>query len=1329
MPVGSGMDYQKKEKRGIMKRRLLFLLMLPLALGLWAQAGDYDQTYIIGRLAFQGEILQGTTPLMGFEPQGIAVQAFVTGVPLSDSTLPTWRGTADDGFYYYELPVINTTEADLSGEEIEVRLLLGDYALGLATGLIYTGTTTTYGSLTDPLLLNVVSPEVISPLQLAESMTVSLAKSVNYPDGSPILYNKEGKVIEFPTINWTIVSDNGSGYLSLNAETGELTTLKLTSDDTPVILQASFPGFPGCEQFLEVYVMASPVNGLTINETGGFPEVMYLGQTYPLTNEYVVFEPIYATDQTLTWSVSDPDLATIENDEESGAIVILPKKTGCITITATSNDNPDCFVSWTVQIESLIEYIELNNQSVTVEKGEQVILDTFVSGYYPENATQNELVWACDDESVGQVTFVDGKYVLTGVSVGYASVYVYAVANPEIRSYMGLQVIVAVESFKVLNPEQTVFVNDFIDLSYEVTPDEASSRYVGWQCSDPEAVGTKYDYETGDMRFVALKTGNFVITGTPDGKHIDSVMVHVVNHVETLTLTTEGPLSIGVGETMSLDGLVSFLPEDAYNKEVTWTTADASIATVSVEDGKWTLNGLAKGMTGLTVVSNDNPECNSRIMVEVVQHVEGVTVDSPTMALYPGYWAELIYAISPADATNQDVIWTSSDTTVVRTEFLEYEEYVEALKPGKATLTVTTIEGGFSATIEVSVLQPVTEIVLTEQHYSAYVGETIDLNRFVKEVLPLDAYNREVCWEVNSSRDEGVVSIAADGHTMTVLQDGSTMIDCYAADLQGARANLWITIGVAVETIRFEQHEQTISVGGEVNLHYSISPDDATEQGVEWFSSDSEAIGFDYSPKFEYGIRAQGLKPGKADVIVRTLDGGHTDTIHVTVIPPEMSYMSFDINNLDMLKGEHATFTLRGVPEYSVIDPEQLTFNFFAVNNWGDLMEQNNWNPLDIQITPLGDGSVQVDATAIAVGNYAMDARCGDVNTNTYVTMQIGQGIELEKGWNWVSMHLTETPVDGYDAISLAFDDKLKDARDVYDMLYNDSFHGLFGTLTRFNGGRHYHIDVTDDVLYANRGAFTMIRDSLTCLLDREWNWIWYPYDNNYTVKELRDAGAFAWASTGDRIVAKDDGFVEYDGKEWKGTLTELHENEGYLYYSVEGRSFNWPAAVKLGQRYGVPSAANVHRNSDETIWTYDHRRFADNMTIVARVDGLDFPVSCAVGAFVDGECRGQGRYVDGRFFITVHGQSGESISFILHDEQTGSWYTVVGSLSFDAMAGTLAEPVRLRRGEQTTAIHPSNAEVSVETPFYDLMGRRIVHPVSGVYISNNQKVLITDKK
>lgn len=55
MPVGSGMDYQKKEKRGIMKRRLLFLLMLPLALGLWAQAGDYDQTYIIGRLAFQGD--------------------------------------------------------------------------------------------------------------------------------------------------------------------------------------------------------------------------------------------------------------------------------------------------------------------------------------------------------------------------------------------------------------------------------------------------------------------------------------------------------------------------------------------------------------------------------------------------------------------------------------------------------------------------------------------------------------------------------------------------------------------------------------------------------------------------------------------------------------------------------------------------------------------------------------------------------------------------------------------------------------------------------------------------------------------------------------------------------------------------------------------------------------------------------------------------------------------------------------------------------------------------------------------------------------------------
>ena len=114
----------------------------------------------------------------------------------------------------------------------------------------------------------------------------------------------------------------------------------------------------------------------------------------------------------------------------------------------------------------------------------------------------------------------------------------------------------------------------------------------------------------------------------------------------------------------------------------------------------------------------------------------------------------------------------------------------------------------------------------------------------------------------------------------------------------------------------------------------------------------------------------------------------------------------------------------------------------------------------------------------------------------------------------------------------------------------------------------------------------------------------------------------------------------------------------------------------------------------ETSVWAYNSAAFADNMTIIAEVPELTRASDCTVGAFVGDECRGEGRLVEGRYFITVHGKGGEAVSFKLYDKVTGEYRLLSGGLPFDKMAGSLAKPVVMKLGG-TTSVGQITAESS----------------------------------
>lgn len=184
--------------------------------------------------------------------------------------------------------------------------------------------------------------------------------------------------------------------------------------------------------------------------------------------------------------------------------------------------------------------------------------------------------------------------------------------------------------------------------------------------------------------------------GSDSGNFTLTIGVQAVTGVTLNKNTT----TIKVGGTETLTATVE--PANATNKAVTWSSSDASIATV--KDGVVTAvtPGTAK-ITVTTVDGNKTATCEVTVTTATVP-VTGVTLDPTSLTLDVNQTATLTATITPNDATNQNVTWTSDNPSVATVS----GGVVTAVAPGEATITATTQDGsGKTATCTVTVNKPV----------------------------------------------------------------------------------------------------------------------------------------------------------------------------------------------------------------------------------------------------------------------------------------------------------------------------------------------------------------------------------------------------------------------------------------------------------------------------------------------------------------------------------------------------------------------------------------------------------------------------------------------
>ena len=340
-------------------------------------------------------------------------------------------------------------------------------------------------------------------------------------------------------------------------------------------------------------------------------------------------------------------------------------------------------------------------------------------------------------------------------------------------------------------------------------------------------------------------------------------------------------------------------------------------------------------------------------------------------------------------------------------------------------------------------------------------------------------------------------------------------------------------------------------------------------------------------------------------------------------------------------------------------------------------------------------------------------------NVPLYVNVfDITKEEELSTGWTWLSV-----PTTGGAVSTLLTQDDIVEIRSQDELLINDPKLGYVGGIINLEPYESMYKVKTNKATTVNWGSKSYVAGaSFQSKTTRKgYNWVNYPYEFDIEANRIADfLGADFTPADGD-IIKTQDGFATYDGTQasWVADASfALKEGKGFMYYSTAdevkfiGYSITLePSNTNAGAR-GMDS-----RHEIAGVFEYDKHAFADNMSMVAKIQGLDTPEDYTLGAFVGDECRGRGSVaVDGKMFVNAVGKSGEVMTFKLVNNLTGEMMPIEGTVDFSPIKGSLRAPVMLTAGE-ATAIRTVSTAAGQASEAYDLSGRRITGSQHGLSI------------
>lgn len=800
-------------------------------------------------------------------------------------------------------------------------------------------------------------------------------------------------------------------------------------------------------------------------------------------------------------------------------------------------------------------------------------------------------------------------------------------------------------------------------------------------------------------------------------------------------------VSVKVGAEFNLLDHITFEPANANIPELNWTMGQgekeneyASIKGNTFKalksTGKYSWVSVSPNLWGMKPTGQ-----YTEVSVRVIQpatsielrdeYKNGITVNlGDTAALNTVLRSG--YTTSPADC-NEELTWKSSDETALLPMIGSDIGKFNPVKAGTYTMTLSGENA--SVDLKVTVIKPVEYIKMvgSVKTIKMFLGENLlDILPSGYKVMPENATDRSVHYEVNQSfSDQGVyedgdgayeyTDIFGDeyfneGDEMIALKPGRVRVTIRSVQNPQASCTYEVIVKDGPTSITFKQEEMTFlmpikdtdkwDISEDIRNNIIMTPswpkyDEYEEYDIA--ESDLDIRSYTKAVKLYYNFEEDSLSAsidsiggGRINVsysserTIATEEGLQNDEyrvsnhFNITILE---SLKGFKVDGyVEMVSTETRDFVLTPDPVGAEVDPSRvevtITPDSYVPEEWKSMVEivPTDETKLNYTILPHGVGSatisVKLDGEEVATSH-----------------VEIGQRYMQKAGWKWTSFYAGGV---SWNSPEYELGNVVEEIRSEDALLYNDPEYGYFGEINRLESGTCYKIKVKEeepgllDLRIMYTGAYEDMQTSRQIV--PMWNWLGNPYQydhdiNSVFVKE-ENINNF---NVGDRIVSKDNGFAEYNGEKWTGTLTTLHAGLGYMYFNAGSENVDMEYLRESLMPQGTPVMnAPQHKQS---VWTYNSAPFADNMTIVADLGNEYSAERFTVGAFVGDECRGEGEMIDGKCFITVHADKGETISFKLHDAVSGEMRTINEQMPFAKMAGSLRAPQRLTVGGIVTGI------------------------------------------
>ena len=330
-------------------------------------------------------------------------------------------------------------------------------------------------------------------------------------------------------------------------------------------------------------------------------------------------------------------------------------------------------------------------------------------------------------------------------------------------------------------------------------------------------------------------------------------------------------------------------------------------------------------------------------------NVTGVTVNPTSLSLVEGETGDLTATVSPSNADNASVTWDSSDKSVATVS----NGKVTAVKAGSATVTVKTVDGGFTASCAVTVsakVIDVSSVSLSKTELTLTEGDSETITATVK---PDDATDKTVTW---SSSDPAVATV--DGGKITAVKEGSATVTAKAGD---KTATCKVTVEkkvIAVESVELDKTEAELTEGESLTLTATVKPDDATDKTVVWSTSDETVA------TVADGV-VTAVKEGTATITAKA--GEKTATCAVTVKAKVIAVESIELDKTEaeLTEGESLTLT-------ATVKPDDATDKTVV------------WSTSDETVATVADGVV----TAVKEGTATITAKAGERTATCAVTVK-----------------------------------------------------------------------------------------------------------------------------------------------------------------------------------------------------------------------------------------------------------------------------------------------------------------------------------------------------